>query len=110
MLKNLKKQGPAIAVITQGSKGAWVYEGKNIHHAKPYRVKVKSTAGAGDAFASGFLAGIIKKDAAHALELGMANAASVIQYFGTKNKLLHYKEAKSFIEKHKQRIAVRKVR
>jgi sugar/nucleoside kinase (ribokinase family) len=69
-----------------------------------------STAGAGDAFASGFLAGILyKNDIIHALELGMANAASVIQYYGTKNKLLTYKQARKFIRRRKERVFKKKI-
>ena len=50
-----------------------------------------------------------KEDIAHALELGMANAASVIQYYGTKNKLLTYKEALNFIKKNKNKIVKKRL-
>jgi hypothetical protein len=45
----------------------------------------------------------------HALELGMANAASVIQYHGTKNKLLSYSSARKFISKRKEKIIIKKI-
>lgn len=108
ILKDLQSLGPDMVVVTDGSKGAHVYDGEVIAHMKPYKTKVVSTAGAGDAFASGFLAGIIKKNYEHALELGMANAASVVQYYGAKNKLLKYSEAKGFIRKKKGKVVVKK--
>lgn len=109
ILKDLCKLGPQIAVVTQGAQGAHMYNSEIIAHMKPYDTKVVSTAGAGDAFASGFLAGIIKKDYSHALELGMANSASVIQYYGAKNKLLSYNEAKKFIKKNDNKISIKKI-
>ncbi|MBW2977413.1 carbohydrate kinase family protein [Candidatus Woesearchaeota archaeon] len=105
LLKSLKRLGPKIIVITEGPKGMHAYNGTYSYSMQAYKVNVVSVAGAGDAFSSGFLAGIHKKqDISHALELGMANAASVIQYYGTKNKLLTYKEALQFIKKHKKKI------
>ena len=110
ILKGLRKIGPSIAVVTEGEKGINAYDGENYYHLPAYKVKVISTAGAGDAFASGFLAGIFhKKDIVHAVELGMANAASVIQYFGTKNKLLTYKQANKFIRRSKEKVIVKKI-
>jgi sugar/nucleoside kinase (ribokinase family) len=110
LLKSLKKLGPKIVVITEGPKGMHAYNGTYFYFMPAYKVNVISVAGAGDAFASGFLAGMHKKeDIAHALELGMANAASVIQYYGTKNKLLNYKEALNFIKKHKNKIVKKRL-
>jgi ribokinase len=110
IVKKLRKTGPEIVVVTEGSKGINAYDGKNLYKLPAYKVKVVSTAGAGDAFASGFLAGIIhKNDIVHAIELGMANAASVIQYFGTKNKLLTYKQANKFIKRRKEKVLIKKI-
>jgi len=110
LLESLKRLGPKIVVITEGPKGMHAYNGTYSYFMHAYKVKVISVAGAGDAFASGFLAGMHKKeDIAHALELGMANAASVIQYYGTKNKLLTYKEALDFIKKNKNRIVKKRL-
>lgn len=109
ILKELYRLGPDMVVVTDGPKGAHVYDGEIYAHMKPYKVKIASTAGAGDAFASGFLAGIIKKDYAHALELGMANSASVIQYYGAKNRLLKYSEAKKFINSKRNKVITKKI-
>jgi ribokinase len=110
ILKGLYKLGPKTVVVTEGAKGINAYDGKNLYKLPAYKVKVVSTAGAGDAFASGFLAGILhKNDIVHAIELGMANAASVIQYFGTKNKLLTYKQANKFIKRRKEKVIIKKI-
>ncbi|MBD3355460.1 carbohydrate kinase family protein [Candidatus Woesearchaeota archaeon] len=110
LAKGLYNLGPKIVVITEGSKGVAAYDGSEIYTLPAYNVKVKNTTGAGDAFASGFLAGIIKnQDIPHALKLGNANSASVVQYFGTKNKLLTYKEATKFIKKRKENVITRRI-
>ncbi len=94
LLKSLKSFGLDAAVVTDGKKGVHAYDGKRFYYAKAPRVKVVSTAGAGDAFASGFLAAVIKgNDVETALRIGSANAGSVIQYYGTKNRLLSYEQA-----------------
>lgn len=101
ILIELNKLGPNIVVITDGPNGVKAYDGTSIYSIKAQKVKIAQTAGAGDAFTSGFLAGIIKEDDIHtALKIGMANASSVVQHYGTKNKLLTYSEAKKTSQKH----------
>ncbi|MFH1683237.1 MAG: carbohydrate kinase family protein, partial [Candidatus Woesearchaeota archaeon] len=76
-----------------------------IYSLIPPDIKVIHTAGAGDAFTAGLLAGIIRNYSFEkALRIGQANASSVIQHLGTKNKLLTLKEAEQFIHQHKMRI------
>ncbi len=92
--RDLAKEGPTTIAITNGEKGAYVYNDGCIYYGKPRRIKIVETTGAGDAFASTFLAGIIKKnDIAFSLKLAMANAESVIGHHGAKEKLLTFKEA-----------------
>ena len=94
LLKKLRKAGPQIVAITDGKNGVYVSDGYNFHYGKPNRIKPVETTGAGDAFASSFLSGIIKKnDVDFAIKLGMTNAESVIKHHGAKNKLLAYSEA-----------------
>ena len=77
----------------------------NIYSLVPPDVKVVHTAGAGDAFTSGLLAGIIKKyHFEKALQLGIVNSLYVIQHIGTKNKLLTIKEAHTAIKKYKPKV------
>lgn len=71
--------------ITDGQNGAYVHADVTTYFAPPLPAHRINTTGAGDAFGSGFVAGIIKglsyKDA---LRLGMINATNVIQNMGAK--------------------------
>ena len=92
--KKLTKAGPKIVIITDGEQGAIAYNQTNTYHIKTKKVKVVETTGAGDAFASSFLSGMIKKnDIKFALQLARTNAESVIQHHGATNKLLKWREA-----------------
>ena len=101
LLLGLSKLGPKIVAITNGAKTLHAYNGK-FYSSPPPKIKVVNTAGSGDAFTAGFLAGIIrKKPFSESIKQGQAQASSVIQYIGTKNKLLNMEEVKRFIKKHK---------
>jgi ribokinase len=91
LLEETVKLGPKIIVITDADNGAFCYNTyeKMFYSGKPEKVKIKETTGAGDAFASGFVASIIRgKNIEYALKLGMINAESVISNIGAKNILL----------------------
>jgi ribokinase len=77
-------------VVTDGSNGAVCVFEKEIHHITPsFNVTVVDTTGAGDAFASGFTAGLIKNyPVTEALILGMVQAEHVISAQGAKTNLL----------------------
>jgi len=93
MLKDLYKLGPEIIIITDGKKAINAYDGKNIYTLIPNKIKVFESTGAGDAFASAFLSGMIKKNGIEfALKMGLANSESVITHPGAKNRLLKYNE------------------
>lgn len=105
ILKKLCELGPKIAVITNGKKEINAYDGKNIYTIIPKKIKIVESTGAGDAFASSFLSGMIKKsNIEFALKLGLVNSESVIQHSGAKNKLLKYKEALESIRKSSVKI------
>lgn len=90
MLKMLYHRGPEIVVITAGKKGVYVYDGEHFYHAnKTKRLRIVETTGAGDAFASAFISGLVlNKDIGTSIKLGMNNAESVIQNYGAKNEIL----------------------
>ena len=105
LLNKIIKTGPKIAIITDGKKGAYCYDGKQYLQIKAHGVKVVEATGAGDAFASGFTSGLIRgKDLKFCLQLGLANAESVIQHKGAKSKLLSYRSACSVIKKKPAKI------
>ena len=107
LLGIIQKSGPEIVIITDGPKKLYAANNDKAYWMMPPKVKVVQTLGAGDAFNSGFLAGIIKKYSFEdALRLGQVNSSSVIQYVGTKNKLLTEKEAKEAIKKHRIKVVL----
>ena len=109
MLKKLK-QNTGIVVITDGAKGASAYDGLIKYTLKPRKTKVVETTGAGDAFASGFTAGILlKQNISYAMQMGYAQASSVISYLGAKRKLLNRIQAEKIIRKKPCRILKKKI-
>lgn len=83
-----------IAVMTQGSQGALVSDGRYMYRAGTYKEqKLVDRTGAGDAFGSGFITGLIKKDdITYALKLASANAASVVEHVGAHTGAITEKE------------------
>lgn len=78
-----------IVVVTDKDKLVWAYGNNEKYSIKPNKIKVIERTGAGDAFASGFIAGrIVGWDIDKCLKLGLKESESVIRYFGAKNKLL----------------------
>ena len=89
VLKIINSLGPNIVVITQGSKGARAFDGKNFYHCPAKKIKVVQSTGAGDAFISGFLAEYIKKACIYrALKKGIVNSGAVLSKIGAQNGLL----------------------
>lgn len=79
-----------IAVMTKGPEGVSVSDGKYLYKAGIFKEKkVVDRTGAGDAFGSGFVAGLIKTGKIEeAIRLGTANATSVVEYVGAKPGIL----------------------
>ncbi len=84
IILKLSKYEPKIIVITEGKKGVYSFNGKTLYYCPTFPSKVVSTLGAGDAFASTFVASIIKYkgDIEKSLKIASINSASVIQSFG----------------------------
>lgn len=106
LLQELQKQGPKVVIVTDGKKGLYALQGNIMYSlTKTPNVKIVHTAGAGDAFTAGFLAGLIKSyPFDDALRLGQVNASSVIQHIGAKVGQLNEKEAKMMMKKYKIKI------
>lgn len=94
-----------VRLVTDGTNGATVYRDGWMAHAATTGVKSISRTGAGDAFGSGFVAGLIKtQDLMEALRVGMINAESVILKYGAKNGIL--KTWPSTLKKRQVKISV----
>lgn len=97
--RKLSRKLPAsILVLTDGENGSLVRAGNDLYSAGAHKnIRAIERTGAGDAFGSGFLSGLLKSkgDVAVALQWGTANSESVIKKTGAKNGLLHGAPKKS---------------
>ncbi|MDD5700207.1 MAG: carbohydrate kinase family protein [Candidatus Nanoarchaeia archaeon] len=89
LLKGLHSLGPRIVVITNKDKEVLAYDGERKYFLVPHKIKVKERTGAGDAFASGFVAGqMAGKSIEDSLNLGLQESESVIRHQGAKIGLI----------------------
>jgi sugar/nucleoside kinase (ribokinase family) len=75
-----------LGVVTRSEKGSLVVTREETHAVNAFPVeKVIDTTGAGDLFAAGFLAGLVKgKDLPDCARLGALAAAEIIQHYGAR--------------------------
>jgi ribokinase len=89
LLYRLHELGPHIAVITDGTNGAFASNSINIYHQPIFPAKFVEATGAGDAFATGFVAALFHgKSVPDAMRWGTANSAGVIGKIGPQDGLL----------------------
>ena len=86
----LSRFGADYTMVTHGREGAYLaHEGRVVHRAAWVGKTVNKT-GAGDAFGSGFVAGLIlyRHDVSRALSLAVSNSHFVVQSIGAQTGLL----------------------
>lgn len=91
LAKSMRAVTRGIVVLTDGDRGAMALAGNELFFCEPKRsVRVVERTGAGDAFGSGFLAGLLKSrgNITSALQYAAANAESVIGSVGAKDGVL----------------------
>ncbi|MDP3764107.1 MAG: carbohydrate kinase family protein [bacterium] len=90
IFKTLDEYVSGIVVLTDGHKGALISDGKSIFESGIFKNQnVVDRTGAGDAFGSGFVAGLIEKnDIQYAIRLASANATGVVERLGAKDGIL----------------------
>ena len=93
-IKSLHKYGHYLTVITDGPNGAYIYDGQKIYYEAALKRKGINTTGAGDAFGSTLIAGIIKYNwhLKKALHLAILNSNAVIMKIGAQEGLLKKKK------------------
>jgi len=111
MLKTLKGDTNAIVTITDGSRGAYCFNGKNIYYCPTYPANVVSTLGAGDAFSSTFCATLDKYDwdIERALCYATVNSASVCGHFGAQEGFLTFDELEEKCKNENCNLCVKKI-
>jgi len=101
LLREMKKTGPKVVVITDGKKGSYCYDGKSMYKFGIFESSVVETTGCGDAYSCGFVAAIIRgKDLAEAMRWGTANSASVLSKIGSQDGLLSEVEIERVLNKN----------
>ena len=89
LLTGLWKLGPSVVVLTDGGRGAYAFDGGEVWFLPPFPAKPVEMTGAGDSFATGFLAArMYDKPIGECLRWGAANASSVIMQVGPQPGLL----------------------
>ncbi len=102
LLKKMKSYVPGRVVITDGGNGSYTYDGEKAYFLPVFPVKPIEKTGAGDAFATGFVAALFhKQPAREAMRWGSANSSSVILKIGPQDGLLHLDEMKKMLTKYK---------
>lgn len=101
LLKRTKELGPEIVIITDGTKGAYAYDGTNMWHQSAYpdpKPPVDRT-GAGDALASTTVVALaLGENLETALKWGMINAMSVVQQVGAQRGLLSRSQIEEYLK------------
>jgi len=90
--------GAKVSVITDGKRGgkAWI-EGKSVFYKGKTLKAVVDSTGAGDAFASGYIAALLYgHNYERAINWGVENASGVIKKVGAKKGLLSLAQIKDF--------------
>jgi fructokinase len=78
-----------VIIITKGEEGAIVSDSQYLYRAPALNVKLVDATGAGDAFGSAFVAGMIKKEnILWATQLAIANSSFCVTKLGAKAGLL----------------------
>lgn len=98
----------SLIVLTYGDKGAWVLtENKSIIHVSSLGGSAKDTTGAGDAFASGFLASkLLGNSIEKSMQWGASNSYSVINEYGAHKGLLDIRRIRSNYSKFLLKVVV----
>jgi len=99
LLKEIRKIGPKIPIITDGPNGAYAYDGTEAWFMPMYPDPAEPVdrTGAGDSFASTVTSALaLGKKLPEALAWGPINSMSVVQYIGAQKGLLHRDKLEMF--------------
>lgn len=100
-VKTFLTLGAESVIITRANKGCLVGSKRDIKSFKAFKVKAVDETGAGDAFMSAFLYGVLKKlPLEKCVELGNAAGAITTQTIGSYSGMPNIKQINSFIANH----------
>lgn len=106
LLKLIADLGPKLVVITNGLKGSYAFDNHNYYHLEVFPAKLLEMTGAGDAYASGILAGLLHgEELKEAMRWGAANSASVVEQIGPQAGLLTYSQMQEKLKQNSKILA-----
>ncbi|MDZ4221853.1 MAG: carbohydrate kinase family protein [Patescibacteria group bacterium] len=107
LLSALLKAGPKSAIISDGINGVYYADaGQMLVMRADKSIKALEPTGAGDAFCSGFVAGLIASgDVVSALDAGITNSESVICSVGAQKGILTKAELSKSIKKRNHKLS-----
>lgn len=106
LIRALKGMPRLALAITDGQKGAYLCAGNKTWFAPSLKAKRINTTGAGDAFGSALVTGLIHQlSPQDALRLAMLNATSVVSHMGAKSGVLQNMPT----EREMKRVVVRSI-
>lgn len=101
LLVALKRVGPKVVVITDGDNGSYAHDGVAFWKCGITDTSVVERTGAGDAFATAFVAAMIHgKNIPEAMQWGTMNSASVITKVGPQPGLLTKTQMQAWLKKY----------
>ncbi|KKR16024.1 MAG: hypothetical protein UT54_C0046G0013 [Candidatus Daviesbacteria bacterium GW2011_GWB1_39_5] len=101
LLSSLADLGPKNVVITDGKEGSYGFDGSSFFKIGLFPAELKEATGAGDAYATGFLAALFYgKDFSEAMRWGAANSAAVVEQCGPQEGLLSYNQMQEKLNKN----------
>lgn len=110
-LIKLKNAGVKYPCITDGSKGAYAFDGDMLYTCPPLDTAVVDTTGAGDAFGVGATAALLRGSSLpEMLRSGTINATSVLGHIGAQNGLLTDTDLLHRLESTELIVDVREIR
>jgi sugar/nucleoside kinase (ribokinase family) len=106
LLGQLQELGPKKVVITDGGKGSFGFDGEKYFQLECFPAKLVEMTGAGDAYATGTVAGLIQGlPLEEAMRWGAANSAAVVEQMGSTTGLLSLNKMEERLKENKKIIA-----
>ncbi len=112
LLQSMHALGPKIAVITDGTNGAFTFDGEEMWYMPMYPdpAPPQDRTGAGDSFASTFTVALaLGKTTSEALEWGPVNSMNVVQHVGAQKGLLSREEIERFLRERPEVYKLEKI-
>lgn len=106
LLRGILSLGPKMVVITDGGEGSFGSDGEKYYHLGIFPAELVEMTGAGDAYATGVLAGLFHgKELSEAMRWGAANGAAVVEQIGPQAGLLTLNQIQERLKQNSKIIA-----